>query len=86
MTYAEIKEGVRGLRRAEQYDLLQDLKKELEPPSEEEAVEAAWDAEIDDRAKAVMAGEVELISGEESNRRIKELFAKLGIKRKSVHT
>jgi len=84
MTYAEIKEGVRGLRRAEQYDLLQNLKQELEPPSEEEAVEAAWDAEIDARMKEVEEGKVVLLTRDEARIRRDAAFAKMGFNRNVV--
>ena len=44
-------------------------------------IEAAWDQEIAVRVKEVEEGRVELISGEESERRLDVLFAKHGIKR-----
>jgi hypothetical protein len=47
-------------------------------------VEAAWDEEINRRAQEVMDGTVELISGEESDRRMDALFAKHGLQRKRV--
>jgi hypothetical protein len=49
-----------------------------EDPSE---VEAAWDREIAIRVKDIEEGRVELISGEDSERRLDALFAKHGVKR-----
>ncbi len=45
------------------------------------AVEAAWDAEIDERVKDVEEGRVELVSGAELQHGTDALFAELGIKR-----
>ena len=48
----------------------------------EAEVEAAWNAEISDRAKDVEEGKAELISIDESERRIDALFAKHGLQRR----
>jgi hypothetical protein len=47
-------------------------------------IEAAWDAEIDVRVKDIEEGRVELIPGEESERRIDALFAKHGMQRRTA--
>lgn len=80
-----IKQEIRSLAPEEVDQLLRDLQNEYSMPmpnGEDEADnEAAWDAEIEARVKEVEEGKVELISGEESERRITALFAKHGLQR-----
>lgn len=84
-TLERIKKDIRSLEPEEVEMLLRDLQNEYVMPSpegeDEVSVEAAWDAEIDTRVKEIEEGRVELISGEESDRRTNALFAKLGIQR-----
>ena len=80
----QIKKEIRNLAPEEVDHLLRDLQREYVMPSLDEddaSVEAAWDVEINRRAEEVMNGTVELISGEESERRIEALFAKHGLAR-----
>lgn len=82
---ARIKEEMRNLPKTELDDLLRDIQEEylfLVADDDEESVQAEWGAEIDRRSQEVMEGKVELISGEESERRIDALFAKHGRQRK----
>ena len=82
-----IKSEIRSLPKDELDDLLRDIQSEYVLPAldeDERSVEAAWDEEINRRAQEVMDGKVELISGEESDRRMDALFAKHGLQRKRV--
>ena len=86
-TVEHIKKEIRSLGPDEVESLLRDLQNEYVMPSpddDEASVEAAWDAEIDARIKDIEEGRVELISGEESERRIDALFASRGIQRRSA--
>jgi hypothetical protein len=58
-----------------------DLDSETATQDDPGEVEGAWEEAISLRVKEVEEGKVELISAEESERRIDELFAKRGIKR-----
>ena len=85
-TIDTIKQEIKNLRPVERFDLWHDLGKEFAPSfadqdDYEEAVEAAWDAEIDDRVKEIEEGKVQLISAEESDRRTTVLLAELRSKR-----
>jgi hypothetical protein len=82
-----IKSEIRRLPQDELDDLLRDIQSEYVLPAMDEdgrSVEAAWDEEINRRAQEVMDGTVELISGEESDRRMDALYAKHGLQRKRV--
>lgn len=82
-----IKLEMRSLPKEELDDLLRDIQSEYFFPAadeDENSVSAAWDQEIDRRAQEVMDGTVELISGEEAERRLDALYAKHGLKRKHV--
>lgn len=46
------------------------------------AAEVEWDAELSQRVKDVEEGRVQLISGQESEKRIDALFAKHGLQRR----
>lgn len=84
---ARIKEEMRNLPKEELDDLLRDIQAEYFFPAmddDEASVQAAWDAEIDHRAQEVMEGKVELITPEESERRIDALFARHGVQRKRL--
>ena len=80
-----IKSEIRRLPQDELDDLLRDIQSEYVLPAmdeDERSVEAAWDEEINRRAQEVMDGTVELISEEESDRRMDALYAKHGLQRK----
>ena len=82
-----IKKEIRSLGPDEIEALLRDLQNEyVLPPADDEAasIEAEWDAEIDLRMQDVIEGRVELISAEESDRRMDALFAKQGLERHSA--
>ena len=79
-----IKKEIRGLEPAEIEDLLRDLQNEYVMPSADDAeasIETEWDAEIDRRVREIEEGKVELISGEDFNRHVDQLFAQRGLKR-----
>jgi hypothetical protein len=79
----QIKKEISTLRPVERFDLWRDLGAEFDRPlgagDSEASVEAAWDAQIAARMKEVEESKVELISGEESDRRTARLFSELGI-------
>lgn len=87
-TLEHIKSEIRSLEPQEVELLLRDLQKEYVIPSPDAVgdaeTEAAWDAEIAERVKDVEEGRVELISGQDSERRIDALFAKHGLQRRSA--
>lgn len=80
-----IKKEIRELAPTDVETLLRDLQDEYVMPApsdtEEASIEAEWDAEIARRVKEVEDGTVELISGEEFNRHIDQLFAQRGLTR-----
>jgi len=51
---------------------------------EEASIHAAWDNEVDVRLTDLEAGRVELISAEDSKRRIDSLFARHGLQRRTA--
>ncbi|MGV3660343.1 MAG: addiction module protein [Prosthecobacter sp.] len=75
---------IKTLPPVERFNLWRDLGQEFDPPmvegDDEESVEAAWNAEIDDRVKEIEDGKVELVSAEEAEQRIR---AKLAQRRNS---
>ena len=82
-----IKSEIRRLPQDELDDLLRDIQSEYVLPAmdeDERSVEAAWDEEINRRAQEVMDGTVELISEEDSDRRMDALYAKHGLQRTRV--
>ena len=84
-TVEHIKKEISSLAPAEVDELLRDLQQMYVMPSPDgedaASIEAEWDAEIDRRVKEIEDGTVELISGEESDRRTDAIFARMGIKR-----
>lgn len=84
-TLEHIKKEIRSLEPGEVETLLRDLQLEYIMPSpdddDEASVEAAWDTEIDARVKDIEEGKVELISGEDFNSHVDQLFAKHGLAR-----
>ncbi|QIF05522.1 addiction module protein [Roseimicrobium sp. ORNL1] len=74
-----IKEEIKALRPAERYDLWSELSREFDPvessEEDEEAVEAAWDIEIDARVREVQEGKVDLIPVDEAIERIRTKLA-----------
>jgi hypothetical protein len=85
VTIEHIKQEIRSLAPSDVDHLLRDLQSEYAMPPVDTAdvvsVEAEWDAEIDRRVQEVEEGKVELISGEDFQRRTDVLFAELGLKR-----
>lgn len=88
-TYETVLHDVETLDREEQYHLFAWLRKRFasanEVTEEDEAeaaeVEAAWDAELLKRIDDIEFGRVELISAEESERRLDAVFARRGLQR-----
>jgi hypothetical protein len=80
-TLERIKKEIRSLEPREVEALLRDLQFEyvMPLPEDEASVEAAWDAEIAERVKDVEDGKVKLISGEDFESNIDQLFAKHGL-------
>lgn len=83
-----IKRDIQNLDPEELDELLRDLQSMYRMPSldpeDAAAIEAEWDAEIDRRVKDVEEGRVELVSGEDFEKHIDQLFAKHGHQRR-VH-
>ncbi len=84
-TVERIKQEIRNLAPDEVDQLLRDLQNEYTMPSpdgdDEASIEAEWDAEIDRRVQEIEDGKVELISGEEFERHVDQLFAQRGLTR-----
>jgi len=83
-TVERIKKEIRGLDPSDVETLLRDLQNEYVMPSpvdDQASVEAEWDAEIDRRVKEIEEGKVELISGEDFERHVDQLFARRGLTR-----
>ena len=79
-----IKQEIRELDPSDVETLLRDLQNEYVMPSPDEneaSVEAEWDAEIDRRVQEIEEGKVELISGEDFERHVDQLFAQRGLTR-----
>jgi hypothetical protein len=79
-----IKQEIRELDPSDVETLLRDLQNEYVMPSPDEneaSVEAEWDAEIDRRVQEIEEGKVELISGEDFERHVDQLFARRGLTR-----
>jgi hypothetical protein len=83
-----IKSEIRSLAPHQVELLLMDLQKEYAlPPLDAESdaeIAATWDAEIAERMKEVEEARLELVSGQESERRMDALFAKHGLQRRSA--
>jgi len=76
----QIMKFIRSLPSEEVDELLRLLQDEYVMPRDDHAsTSAAWNAEIAERVKDVEDGRVQLISGEESDRRVEALFTKFGI-------
>jgi Putative addiction module component len=84
-TLEHIKREIRNLEPSEVEILLRDLQFEYIMPlpegGDEVSVEAAWDTEIDARVKDIEDGKVELISGQDFNSHVDQLFARHGLAR-----
>ncbi|MDB6003572.1 MAG: hypothetical protein JWR15_559 [Prosthecobacter sp.] len=84
-TVERIKQEIRNLAPDEVDHLLRDLQNEYTMPSPDgddgASIEAEWDAEIDSRVREVEEGKVELISGEDFERHVDQLFARRGLTR-----
>jgi Putative addiction module component len=87
-TVERIKQDIRNLAPDEVDHLLRDLQNEYTMPSldgdDEASIEAEWDAEIDRRVQEIEDGTVQLLTAEESERRVDALFARLGMQRPVV--
>jgi hypothetical protein len=86
-TLERIRNDIKTLDHSEIELLYLDLQNNYDlpaPDASEADVEGRWDKEIAERVKDVEEGRVELISGEESERRIDALFAKRGLQRRSA--
>ena len=85
-TVERIKQEIRNLAPDEVDHLLRDLQNEYRMPSpdgdEEASIEAEWDAEIDRRVQEIEDGTVQLLTAEESERRVDALFARHGLQRR----
>ena len=88
-TVEHITSEIKSLAPDEAKELFRELQRDFPmvtqgDTDDEAAVEAEWDAEIDARVKDVEDGKVELISIDESERRIDALFAKHGLQRRTA--
>jgi hypothetical protein len=86
-TVERIKQEIRELDPSDVETLLRDLQNEYVMPSPDEneaSVEAAWDAEIDRRVQEIEDGTVQLLTAEESERRVDAVFARHGIQRRTA--
>jgi len=85
-TVERIKQEIRNLAPDEVDHLLRDLQNEYTMPSpdgdDEASIEAEWDAEIDRRVREIEEGTVQLLTAEESERRVDALFARHGLQRR----
>ena len=85
-TVERIKQEIRNLAPDEVDHLLRDLQNEYTMPSldgdDEASIEAEWDAEIDRRVQEIEDGTVQLLTAEESERRVDALFARHGLQRR----
>ena len=86
MSLEEIQQAIAALKRSDRFRLWRWLDDECGDREVEASVEAAWDAEIASRLKEIQRGQVQLIPGEEFDRRTTELFRELGIDRPSKIT
>ena len=75
LAVAKILEEVRQLSAEEQRELQLAMSNE---------VEAAWDVELECRINEIKEGTVELVSAEESDRRLATIFAKHGVVRRET--
>ncbi len=86
-TLERIRNDIKTLSHSEIELLYLDLQTTYDLPASDESTaesEAEWDKEIAERVKDVEEGRVELVSGEESERRIDALFAKHGLQRRTA--
>ncbi|HRH98202.1 MAG TPA: addiction module protein [Prosthecobacter sp.] len=86
-TVERIKQEIRELDPSDVETLLRDLQNEYVMPSPDEneaSVEAEWDAEIDRRVQEIEDGTVQLLTAEESERRVDAVFARHGIQRRTA--
>lgn len=83
MSLNEIQQAIAALKSSDLYHLWCWLDDELGDRESEAPAEAAWDTEIARRLKEIQGGQVQLIPGEEFDRRTTELFRELGINRRS---
>ena len=75
LAVAQILEEVRQLSAEEQRELQLAMSDE---------VEAAWDVELEFRINEIKEGTVQLVSAEESDRRLATIFAKHGVERRET--
>lgn len=76
-TFEEVSSTVSAMRPGDRYQLWVQLSEEFDPAREDEAeIEAAWDKELEQRVKDVQEGRVELIPGDEWDRRVEVLREK----------
>ena len=83
-TLERIRNDIKTLSHSEIELLYLDLQTTYDLPASDESVaesEAEWDKEIAERVKEVEEGRVELVSGEDFNRHIDQLYAKHGLTR-----
>ncbi|OYW74824.1 MAG: hypothetical protein B7Z37_16050 [Verrucomicrobia bacterium 12-59-8] len=87
-TVERIKQEIRNLAPDEVDHLLRDLQNEYTMPAPEgddvAFIEAEWDAEIDRRVQEIEDGTVQLLTAEESERRVDALFARHGLQRRTA--
>jgi len=86
-TVEHIKKEIESLAPDEAMELFRVLQHDYPaaaPEADEAGIAAAWDTEIDARLQDVDAGRGQLISGEDSERRIDGLFARRGLKRRTA--
>jgi hypothetical protein len=87
-TLERIKQDIRSLAPDEVDHLLRDLQNEYTMPAPDgddaAAIEAEWDAEIDRRVQEIEDGTVQLLTAEESERRVDAVFARRGLQRRTA--
>lgn len=83
MSFEEIQQAIAALKSSDRYNLWRWLDGGFGDCLGEAPVEAAWDAEIVSRLKEIQDGEVQVIAGEEFDRRTTELLRELSINRPS---
>lgn len=86
MSLEEIQQAVATLKSSDRYNLWRWLDEDFGDHENDASVEAPWDAEIASRLKNIQTGKVQLITGEQFDRRTTELFQELGIHHRSKLT
>jgi len=85
-TFERVLHEVEALPNSEQFHLYTRLRDRFDPVVDDEdsdpaEVEAAWDAELENRVSDIKGGKAELVSGDGFERRTAALFDELGISR-----